>query len=79
MNDKQKVFLLANAIVNGTANKGDDAIIAETGLSTADLDKHYSLAETVVDKAMNKPEAKPQGEAAIVAALTNWIDFYFSK
>ena len=77
MTEKQKVYLIARAILNGTANKGDAAIIAETGVTIADLDKHYSLAETVIDKAMNKPERRPEGEEAIVAALTSWIDYYF--
>lgn len=77
MNEKQKVYLIARAIVNGTSNKGDAAILAETGLTVADLDKHYSLAETIVDKAMNKPEKRPEGEEAIVAALTSWVDYYF--
>ena len=76
MNDKQKVYLLARAIINGTASKGEKAIMAETGLTVADIDKHYPTAETVADKVMNK-EKRPEGEEAIVAAITSWVDFYF--
>ena len=78
MNLKQKVFLIARAIVNGTANKGDAAILAETGLTVADLDKWFPLAETIADKAMNKPEKRPEGEA-INAALTSWVECYFRR
>ena len=83
MSEKRKVYLIARSILNGTANKGDDAILAEHEseglLSIEALDLHYGLAETVVDKAMNKADVRPKTEEEIVSAINSWIDYFFES
>jgi len=73
MTTREKVFTIAKAIVAG---KSSDAELLAAGLTVIDLDQLYSGAETVVDKALHKPEVKPTGEA-LDREIQSWIEYYY--
>lgn len=72
MTTREKLYIIATAIAAG---KSSDAELLAAGLTAADLDQLYGWAETVVDKALHKPEVKPTGEA-LDREIQSWIDFY---
>jgi hypothetical protein len=69
---KEKVLLIAKAIIQG---KASDSQLLALGLNEADLDLLFTGAEKCVDKARNKPEIRPEGEA-LLEAVRSWIDYY---
>ena len=73
MTTKEKVLALTLQLAAG--NHSDATICQNTGLTTADLDRLWSGAEKVLDKARNKPAVTPTGQA-LVDEIKSWIDYY---
>jgi len=78
MNDrnskKERTRRLCYAMLHRKAN---DANCCEFDLTPTDLDELYKLAENVVDKALNKKEAKPSILQDQMKEVDSWIEYYF--
>ena len=70
---QDKVLALCLQFVAG--HHDDATIMRETGLTKQDLDRLWSGAEKMLDKARNKPEPTPTGDA-LVAEIKSWINYY---